>query len=170
MLEDDAELSDDFKHVVEMAVKQLPLNWDFLGLADVKHLPHRRLSQLNVGRYLVRYAHFPKTTTAYVLSQSGCRKLLASRLRTRPVDVDIRYGWELGFESYGILSPVAWPSERFASSIPKSRRRRFYWRADPLGYLKGRIGSMHKLGWTNAVRAYFENLSSPDLHRQRRTR
>lgn len=157
VLEDDAILASDFHEVVETCVKHLPAGWDIVALSDVKSLPHCRLSQLSGERWLVRYAHFPKTTTAYVLSQSGCRKLLASRQRTRPVDVDIRYGWEMGLNGYGILPPPAGPSEKFESSIPKSVRRRYYWRSHPLRYLKGRIDGVRGLGLANALRAYLGN-------------
>jgi glycosyl transferase family 25 len=167
VLEDDALLARDFHEVVEMCVTRLPAGWDIVALSDVKCLPHCRVSQLSSERWLVRYAHFPKTTTAYLLSQSGCRKLLASRPRTRPVDVDIRYGWEMGLDGYGIVPPPAGPSETFESSIPKSARRRFYWRANPLGYLRGRINGVCKLGLANAARAYLGNSSSPALARKR---
>jgi glycosyl transferase family 25 len=169
VLEDDAELASDFHDVVETCVGRLPAGWDIVGLSDVKHCLHHRLLQLSSDRSLVRYAHFPKTTTAYVLSQSGCRKLLASRQRTRPIDVDIRYGWEMGLNGYGVLPPPAGPSEKFESSIPKSTRRRFYWRADPLGYLKGRIKGVRKLGLANAARAYLAGSSSTVPDRQQRS-
>ena len=126
VLEDDAELAGDFQEVVNACVGCLPSEWDILSLSNLKHRPHCQLSQLSRDRYLVRYAHFPKTTGAYVLSQSGCRKLLAPRQRTRPIDVDIRYGWEMGLNGYGVLPPPARPSNKFASSIPKSVQRRFY--------------------------------------------
>ena len=154
VLEDDAFLARDFHEVVEPCVTRLPAGWDIVALSDVKCLPHCRVSQLSSERWLVRYAHFPKTTTAYLLSRSGCRKLLASRPRTRPVDVDIRYGWEMALDGYGIVPPPAGPSEKFESSIPKSARRRFYWRSRPLGYIKGRINGVRKLGLVNTVRAY----------------
>lgn len=154
ILEDDAKLADDLHETVQCCVSLMPPEWDIIGLSDVKHRPHCRLSQLSSNRYLVRYAHFPKTTAAYVLSKSGCQKLLASRLRTRPIDIDIRYGWEMEFNSYGILPPPARPSGKFVSSIPKSSRQRFYWRADPLGYLSGRIRSVLKLGLLNTACAY----------------
>ena len=170
VLEDDAKLGPNFLDIVESGVRRLPPNWDIVALSDVKHRPHQRLSQLSSDHYLVRYTHFPKTTTAYMLSPSGCRKLLVSRQRIRPVDVDIRYGWEMGLNGYGILPPPAGPSNKFASSIPKSRRRRFYWRADPLGYLKGRIKGVRKLGLSNAVRAYIGNSSPTAPSRQQQTK
>lgn len=169
VLEDDAEVGFDFQYIVNECVRCLPSGWDIVALSDIKHCPHCRLSQSREGHYLVRYAHFPKTTTAYVLSQAGCRKLLAPRQRTRPIDVDIRYGWEMGLDGYGVLPPPAGPSGKFASSIPKSTQRRFYWRANPLGYLKGRISGVRKLGLLCAACAYLRNSPSTVLDRQRRS-
>lgn len=154
VLEDDVDLVPGFRRIVEAALGKLSGDWDILSLSGAKQRPHCRLSRLVDDSYLVRYLHFPKTTAAYVISRSGCRKLLATRQRARPVDVDIRYGWEMGLIGYGVFPPPAWQANRFASSIPKSKTQRFYWRADPLGYLKGRITAIYRLGPVNLARAY----------------
>jgi glycosyl transferase family 25 len=60
----------------------------------------------------------------------------------------------MDLNGYGVFPPPAWQSGRFASSIPKSKKQRFYWRADPLGYLRGRIDGVRKLGVMNLMRAY----------------
>jgi glycosyl transferase, family 25 len=154
VLEDDVELASDFVEVVASALGRVNGEWAIISLSGAKQHPHNRLAQLNGDRFLVRYPHFPKTTAAYVISQAGCRKLLAPRCRTRPVDVDIRYGWEMGLDGYGVYPPPVRQSGRFPSSIPKASRQRFYWRADPLGYLQGRINGMRKVGFVNLARAY----------------
>lgn len=154
VLEDDVDLVPDFRRIVETALGSLRGEWDILSLSGAKQRPHCRLSSLAGESYLVRYLHFPKTTAAYVISPSGCRKLLAPRPRKRPVDVDIRYGWEMGLNGYGVYPPPAWQANRFASSIPKSKTQRFYWRADPLGYLLGRVSAVWRLGLVNLARAY----------------
>jgi len=154
VLEDDVELADDFRAVVKEAVGQLHGEWDILSLSGAKQHPHCRLSELAGGRELVRYLHFPKTTAAYAISPSGCRKLLVERVRSRPIDVDIRYGWEMGINGFGVFPPPARQTGRFASSIPKARQQRFYWRADPFGYLMGRLDGVRRLGLANLVRAY----------------
>ncbi len=156
VLEDDVELASDFHHAVEAAVGGLGGEWDIVCLSGAKQHPHCRFLPLGSDRHLVRYLHLPKTTLAYLISQSGARKLFAQRRRNRPVDVDIRYGWEMGINGFGIYPPPAQPSRKFGSSIPKARRQRFYWRADPLGYLKGRIAGVHTLGVLNLIRAYME--------------
>ena len=150
ILEDDVAIEDDLQDVVARSVGMLQ-QWDVISLSGAKQNPHFAISQLNQARKLVRYMHFPKTTAAYVLSNSGSRKLLHRRQRTRPIDVDMRYGWEMGLNAYGIYPPPARQSGRFASSIPKPARR-FYWRADPLGYVLGRLSTVRKFGVLNAIR------------------
>lgn len=166
VLEDDVDLAENFRDVVATAIAQIRGDWDILSLSGAKQRPHCRIAKLPDG-YLVRYLHFPKTTAAYVVSAAGCRKLLVTRARTRPVDVDIRYGWEMGLDGYGVFPPPAWQTGRFASSIPKSKKQRFYWRADPFGYLAGRITSARRLGFMNLLRAYLEELR-PHKYAERR--
>lgn len=158
ILEDDVELAGDFLASVESAIGNISGNWDILCLSGAKQHPHNALEQLGTGRSLVRYLHFPKTTAAYAISQSGCRKLLRTRPRCRPIDVDIRYGWEMGIEGFGVYPPPARQSGKFSSSIVKSRRQRFYWRADPLGYCVGRISALRRLGVVNLLRAQLQAL------------
>jgi glycosyl transferase family 25 len=158
VLEDDVELADDFMSSVEAAVDHISGNWDIISLSGAKQHPHNPLAQLGRDRSLVRYLHFPKTTAAYAISQSGCRKLLRPRLRCRPIDVDIRYGWEMKIEGFGVYPPPARQSGKFSSSIMKSRRQRFYWRADPLGYCVGRISALRRLGVLNFLRAQLQAL------------
>lgn len=157
VLEDDVELAADFRHIVDSAIAQMPGEWDILSLSGAKQRPHHRIASLPGESYLVRYLHFPKTTAAYVISASGCQKLLKTRQRKRPVDVDIRYGWEMGLDGYGVFPPLAYQANIFASSIPKSKQQRFYWRANPLGYLRGRIEGVRKFGVANLLRAYVED-------------
>lgn len=158
VLEDDVELAPGFRKIVDAAIGSLSGEWDILSLSGAKQRPHCRIMSLPGDSSLVRYLHFPKTTAAYVISASGCRKLLATRKRTRPVDVDIRYGWEMKLDGFGVFPPPAQQTGRFASSIPKSKKQRFYWRADPIGYLFGRIDGVRKLGVLNLMRAYLDEL------------
>jgi glycosyl transferase family 25 len=156
ILEDDVDLADGFREIVSAGLDKITGEWDVISLSGAKQRPHCRLLELGGGSSLVRYLHFPKTTAAYVISQSGCRKLLRQRNRTRPVDVDIRYGWEMELEGYGIYPPPATQNKEFGSSIPKSKKQRFYWRANPVGYLMGRIDSVRRMGVGNLIRAYIE--------------
>ena len=150
ILEDDVELDPDFHEVVGRCASILQA-WDVVSLSGAKQHPHIRLSQVSSNRHVVRYLHFPKTTAAYLLSNAGSRKLLLHRPRRRPVDVDIRYGWEMGLDGYGIFPPPAHQCGKFASLIPKAPQR-FYWRKDPLGYAVGRISDARKLGIFNLIR------------------
>ena len=155
VLEDDVDVDPDFRSIIESAVAAIPGEWDILSLSGAKQHPHRSVAgPFGKDRQLVRYLHFPKTTAAYVLSTSGARKLLSTRVRMRPVDVDIRYGWEMGLTGYGIFPPLAEQSGKFASSIPKVRKQRFYWRSAPLGYLRGRLGRLRRFGVFNLARSY----------------
>jgi glycosyl transferase family 25 len=151
ILEDDVAIDPDAFEIAERAARRLH-QWDVIALSGAKQHPHNVISRLSTRHSLVRYLHFPKTTAAYVLSASGSRKLLRSRLRKRPIDVDIRYGWEMGFESYGVFPPPARQSGLFPSSIPKSPRR-YYWRSNPIGYALGRISTARRLGVLNMIRA-----------------
>ena len=158
VLEDDVQLADDFHKLIDEAVAQVDGEWDILSLSGAKQHPHFKIAPISPEHHLVHYLHFPKTTAAYVISASGCRKLLATRRRTRPVDVDIRYGWEMDVNGYGVFPPPAWQTNQFASSIPKAKKQRFYWRADPLGYLKGRTMGIWKMGPVRLARAYLQDM------------
>ena len=152
ILEDDAELAPGFFAIVEDGVRKLQ-EWDVICLSGAKQHPHASLAPIVYGRHLVRYAHLPKTTAAYLLSQRGSRKLLKPKPRYRPIDVDIRYSWEMDLDGYGIFPPLAHQSHAYPSSIPKASRQRFYWRKDPLGYLIGRAAGVYKLGLLKYLRA-----------------
>jgi glycosyl transferase family 25 len=136
VLEDDALLDADALDVARDAARSLT-DWDVIGLSGAKQKPHRCIKALG-ARNLVRYSRFPKVTAAYVISRSGCQKLLAPHLRSRPVDVDIRYGWEMGLIGYGVYPPPARQVGGLGSSIPRGGPQRFYWRKAPLGYAIGR--------------------------------
>ncbi|MFA5955641.1 glycosyltransferase family 25 protein [Hyphomicrobium sp.] len=136
ILEDDAQVEPDTWDAVADAVRFLS-DWDVIGLSGAKQHPHRNVASLG-ARNLVRYSRFPKVTAGYVLSRAGCQKLLEPHLRSRPVDVDIRYGWEMGLNGYGIFPPPVRQAGGLGSSIPRSGQQRFYWRKAPLGYAWGR--------------------------------
>jgi len=161
VLEDDVDVGLDFRSTIGSAVEAMRGEWDILSLSGAKQHPHRSVAgPFGEDRRLVRYLHFPKTTAAYVLSASGTRKLLATRVRMRPVDVDIRYGWEMGLTGYGIFPPLAGQSGKFVSSIPKVGKQRFYWRSAPLGYLRGRLGRLRRFGLSNLARSYLAHGNS----------
>jgi glycosyl transferase, family 25 len=151
ILEDDALVDDDMRDIVEAAIRELS-DWDVIGLSGAKQYPHRCLAPLG-ARSLVRYSRFPKVTAAYVLSRSGAEKLLRPRLRSRPVDVDIRYGWEMDLSGYGIYPPPARQGGGFPSSIPRFGAQRFYWRKAPLAYVWGRAREFALFLRTRALKA-----------------
>jgi glycosyl transferase, family 25 len=150
ILEDDAQVDSDLWATIEGAVRHLS-TWDVIGLSGAKQLPNRTIARVETRR-LVRYSRFPKVTAAYVLSQAGCRKVLKPRLRSRPVDVDIRYGWEMGLDGYGIYPPPARQAGGLGTSIPRSGQQRFYWRKDPIGYALGRAREWARYLATDTVK------------------
>lgn len=136
VLEDDVEFAADAIENIEDAIGRLR-SWDIIGLSGAKQHPHRRVAALRT-RSLVRFFRFPKVTAGYVMSASGARKLLRRRGRRRPIDVDIRYGWEMALDRYGIFPPPVRQVGGFGSSIPRDGTQRFYWRSDLSGYALGR--------------------------------
>lgn len=117
VLEDDVRLSDDFVQTVRETVARLPESWDIVRLSSRPKRAVMNLSQLTSGRHLVRYSKLPKQAGAQLVSASGARKLLAEGLRVRPIDADLRYGYILGLDTFGIFPPPAEHGGLFQSSI-----------------------------------------------------
>lgn len=110
VLEDDVRLQPGFGAVIA-AIEALPEGWDMikligrLDLSRGKKLQHRQ--DLTPGFQLVDYQRIPSLTAGYVISRTGARKLLASRIPFgRPIDVDLRYWWENGLKVQGIEPAV----------------------------------------------------------------
>ena len=106
VLEDDVRLTPDFLTVVE-AVSRLELPWDMVKLIGRQQEKIRAARALSLGHQLIDYARIPSYTAGYVLSRSGAKKLLATRIPFgRPIDVDIRFWWENDLTVYGVWPPV----------------------------------------------------------------
>ncbi|MFZ4809471.1 MAG: glycosyltransferase family 25 protein [Hyphomicrobiaceae bacterium] len=117
VFEDDVEFDSDLPALLETLVASLPVDWDIVRLSSPTRRSVLSLARLSGRHHLVRYSKLPKASGAYLLSASGARKLLAATPRVRPFDADLRYGWLLGLDSYGVYpEPVRQP-ERFASTI-----------------------------------------------------
>lgn len=123
ILEDDAELAADFSAIISAAVDALPEGWDIVRLSSDTQHATLSMSELGFGRHLVRYSRIPKKSGAYLLSNSGARKLLLKRARVRPVDADLRYAWTIGLDTYGVHPPPA-SQDTFASTIRIEGMRR----------------------------------------------
>jgi hypothetical protein len=81
------------------------------------------VATLGHGRHLVRYSRLPKRTGAQLVSLAGARKILQPGLRVRPIDADLRYGWQFGLDSYGIYPVVVEQTNKFGSAIRGNARR-----------------------------------------------
>ncbi len=148
VLEDDARIADHFLATVERAIRRAPVDWDVIRLIDSSSRQRQVLAHLGGGRTLVRYLRIPRSTTAMIVSAAGARKLLTQRLVKEPIDVEIRWAWQLDLNVFGVEPPpVSQASERdLASTIPvRSRPAKF-------NYLQ-RLGfNIRKMGFANYLR------------------
>ena len=117
VLEDDVRLSSDFVQTVRDTVFRLPAGWDIVRLSSRPSRAVMSLCRLRSGRHIVRYSKLPKQAGAQLVSASGARKLLAGGIRVRPIDADLRYGYILGLDTYGVFPPPAHHGGLFRSSI-----------------------------------------------------
>lgn len=117
VLEDDVRLSDDFVQTICETIAGLPGGWDIVRLSSRPRRAVMNLAQLKSGRHLVRYSKLPKQAGAQLVSAAGARKLLAEGLRVRPIDADLRYGYILGLDTFGVYPPPAEHGGLFRSSI-----------------------------------------------------
>lgn len=117
ILEDDAELDDDFAKVCQAAVKNAPAEWDLIHLSAVVKRPMVGIANLSVFHDLVRYTRNPANTAAYVLSNAGARKMLTPMKRVRPNDMDNRRAWEQHINFLGVYPAPARQAERMKSTM-----------------------------------------------------
>lgn len=123
VLEDDVVLKGDLLETLETALAELPKGWDIVRLSSLTDRPVMSVAALGHGRHLVRYSRLPKRTGAQLISLAGARKILEPGLRVRPIDADLRYGWELGLDSYGIYPVVVQQTNKFGSAIRGNANR-----------------------------------------------
>ena len=94
VLEDDVRLTPQFADVVN-AIAALQEPWDMVKLLGRDREKVRSQRPLVPGTALVDYSRVPSMTAGYVVSRAGAAKLLAHRQPFgRPIDVDLRFGWE----------------------------------------------------------------------------
>ncbi len=124
VLEDDVRLCDDFVETARETIARLPEGWDIVRLSSRPRRAVKNLTLLKSGRHLVRYSKLPKQAGAQLISAAGARKLLAEGLRVRPIDADLRYGYILGLDTYGVYPPPAEHGGLFRSSIKTAKGSR----------------------------------------------
>ena len=123
VLEDDVVLKDDLLATLATALARLPKGWDIVRLSSLTDRPVMSVSALGHDHHLVRYSRLPKRTGAQLISLAGARKILEPGLRVRPIDADLRYGWQFGLDSYGIYPVVVEQTNKFGSAIRGNARR-----------------------------------------------
>lgn len=158
VLEDDAELSDDFVSICSCLPWHVPEGWDCVHLGATYKQSVKRVASLTRERALVRFIRQPARTTAYLISNEGARKWLAPRKRRTPADVENRCAWPEG-DVYGVYPSLAQQAPRFRSLIAQRGHRQHnpagnvraallhVWRLGPLTYAHART-----MDFSNSVR------------------
>ena len=118
VLEDDVELDISFVAVAQAAAKLAPDNWDYIHLSsNIKRAVHPIQPLPDMARDLIVYSRLPANMAAYLISAQGARKFLTPRPRVRPIDMDVRHGWLMDFNIYGVAPSPARQTEIFVSDI-----------------------------------------------------
>lgn len=156
VLEDDAELAQDFIAATCAAVMAAPLRWDVLHLSTRFKRSAYPVAPLPGRRSLVRYARLPASTVAYVISRSGAEKFLQPKARTRPVDQEIRHAWIMGLNVLGVYPSPA-RQGIFPTTISGATDARQW--ATPLSKLRGRIQTRWSLGIGGSLYCWSRDLA-----------
>lgn len=157
ILEDDIDVSKEF-HTILDSMGSFPRDWDIVRLSN----PYKRgfvsQVQLNSHFQVVKFTHVSPSTGAYLITPSGAEKFLSwKKLRTLPVDQDLRRVWDSGLITYGIHPRPITPDVVGGSSIDQiaSRRKKRRRRTTDLRDELARIA--YDLRWLG-VRAWALNL------------
>ena len=103
VLEDDISLNDEFIKILD-AIDKSDQEWDMIKLIGRERNEKIKSSENLLGtQKLIRYNKIPSCTTGYVLSRSGAKKLISSRIPFgRPIDIDLRFFWENDLKILGV--------------------------------------------------------------------
>ena len=125
VLEDDVQLAPDLAAVAKAAAEAAPDGWDYIHLSShIKRAVKPVKPLTGTDRDLIVYSRLPVNMAAYLISAQGARKFLAPRPRVRPIDMDVRYGWLMDFNIYGVAPPPARQNEDFESDIWRGDTRK----------------------------------------------
>lgn len=129
VLEDDVELTEAFADVVAAIESLPPQGWDLIKFHSRPRERPARAVPLTASHSLVAYRRVPSMSNGYALSRAGAAKLLQHRRPFgRPVDVDVRYWWEVGLRVLGVVpSIVGEGAAASASSIWRDVRPHRSW-------------------------------------------
>ena len=107
VLEDDVDLPDDFRALLDEIMHAAPAGWDMVRLTSTPKRAFMDVAALAGGRRLVRNSNVPGATGAYLVSPAGARKFLRAAPRFLPVDQDLKPVWAWGLNIFGVApTPV----------------------------------------------------------------
>jgi glycosyl transferase, family 25 len=154
VLEDDAQLPDDFAKIVAEAVKAAPKGWDIIHLCSnfgVRQIYHRLAPLPGTKRHLVRHHRLPIRMTGYVISTRGCKRMLAISPRVRPIDLELHRAYLHGLDLYGVAPTPVSNNARFISTIATDERPTANKKPGTLVKLYASAWKTYKLGVVGTV-------------------
>lgn len=125
VIEDDVRIDEDILQTLQ-GVESSGVEFDMIKLVGRPRESVLRVVRPIGSRRLVEYFRVPSSSGAYLVSRTGARKLVARRRRFfRPVDVDLRYWWEVdsAFRMFGV-HPYPVSQAGFASGLDKQTASR----------------------------------------------
>ena len=126
VLEDDARPTMAFQETVNEAVSSAPLDWDIIRLVRASKWATHTVARMTKGKRLVRYSKIPPGAAGLIVSAAGARKLLKPRTVRLPIDVEIKWPWDLKLNVFGVVPPVVHIDASLTSTISKRSRPRSY--------------------------------------------
>lgn len=126
VLEDDAVLDEAFAALARQAVGRSPPDWDIIHFSTDFKRPAYRISELGLGRDLIRHSRLPANTAAYAISRSGAVKLCRQGIRRLPIDMEFRYAWLRELEVFGVYPAIAQQRRGTLSTIDATSTARAF--------------------------------------------
>ncbi|MEM9468632.1 MAG: glycosyltransferase family 25 protein [Pseudomonadota bacterium] len=124
IFEDDIILHDGFIDTISV-LQNIELNYDmvrFMGRKKVLQAKQRKVKSLDNGVSLTRLCATPGGTYAYVIKQSGVKKLLKHLDKvTYPIDALVGRSWETGLNWFSVNKRLAQVDEDLGSFIGEAR-------------------------------------------------
>jgi glycosyl transferase family 25 len=106
VLEDDLQLLDNFKEVIQLLSNLPTTQWDFIKLYPLTRSASRNINQAYdyQSHTFVTYHKFPLGCQGQAISLKGARALVNNMLHVKePVDSQLKSWWELGIYPFGLL-------------------------------------------------------------------
>lgn len=158
VLEDDVILAPDFMQTVREAISAAPKGWDIIHLSTNFKSAVSRVARLPRNSSIVAYTRLPTGAGAYIINRAGAQKLLKPQQRTRPIDMEFRYGWVHDLTLYGV-KPAPADQESGALTVSTIEARgtpqRSRWNPGILSCVYGFLLSRYRLGVVGNVTTMF---------------